>query len=98
MDHSTHEALAADELTDSNLVEATIYGPEDEKVGTVSHLHGAGPGATVIVDVGGFLGIGSKPVAIPIVNLNFMRDESGTIHATTTMTRDQAKDLPEHRD
>jgi hypothetical protein len=28
--------------------------------------------------------------------LNFMRDEEGTVHATTAMTKDQAKALPEH--
>lgn len=98
MDHTTHAPLAPEELTESNLVDAVIYGPDDEKIGSVAHLHGSGPGAQVIVDVGGFLGLGSKPVAIPIANLNFMRDEDRKVHATTTLTKDQAKDLPEHRD
>ena len=96
MDHSTHQPLTPAELTEQNLMDATIYGPDDEKVGTVSHLHGSGPGGQVIVDVGGFLGIGSKPVAIAVSELNFMRDEDGTVHATTAMTKDQAKALPEH--
>lgn len=96
MDHSTHQPLTSAELTEPNLMDATIYGPDDEKVGTVSHLHGSGPGGQVIVDVGGFLGIGSKPVAIAVSELNFMRDEDGTVHAITAMTKDQAKALPEH--
>ena len=77
-------------------MDAVIYGPDDEKVGTVSHVHGTGPASEVIVDVGGFLGIGAKPVSLPVSQLNFMRDESGDIHATTTMTKEQAKALPEH--
>lgn len=96
MDHSAHTPLAPGELTEANLVDAVIYGPEDEKVGSVSHLHGSGPAAQVIVDVGGFLGIGAKPVALSLSELNFMRDENGTVHATTAMTKDQAKALPEH--
>ena len=96
MDHSAHQRLAAADLTESTLVDAVIYGPGDEKIGTVSHLHGSGPGSSVIVDVGGFLGIGAKPVALPVSDLDFMRDEDGTVHATTGLTKDQAKDLPEH--
>lgn len=96
MDHSAHQPLTAGELTEANLVDAVIYGPQDEKVGTVAHLHGSGPGGQAIVDVGGFLGIGAKPVALAISDLNFMRDESGTVHATTPLTKDQAKALPEH--
>ena len=96
MDHSAHQPLAASDLTEATLMDAVIYGPEDEKVGTVSHVHGTGPTSQVIVDVGGFLGIGAKPVAIAVSQLNFMRDENGDVHATTSMTKDQAKALPEH--
>ena len=91
MDHSAHKPLAAGELTEANLVDAVIYGPDDEKVGTVSHMHGGGE---VIVDVGGFLGIGAKPVALPVSRLNFMRDEDGDIHATTMLTKDDAESAP----
>ncbi len=96
MDHSAHTRLAPAELTEANLVDAVIYGPGDEKVGTVSHVHSAGAGGEVVVDVGGFLGLGAKPVALPFGQLDFMRDESGEIHATTTLTKDEAKALPEH--
>lgn len=97
MDHTAHKPLAVGELTEANLMDAVIYGPDDEKVGTVSHVHGMGQAGEVIVDVGGFLGIGAKTVALPVSQLNFMRDEDGTIHATTTLTKDQAKALPEHQ-
>ncbi len=96
MDHSAHQPLAPSELTAANLVDAVIYGPDDEKVGSVSHLHGSGPGSAVIVDVGGFLGIGAKPVSLPVDTLDFMRDKDGTVHATSAMTKDEAKALPEH--
>ena len=96
MDHSTHTPLAAVDLNETTLQDAVVYGPMDEKIGTVAHVHGAGAGSQVIVDVGGFLGIGAKPVALAVSDLNFMRDEAGTVHATTTWTKDQIKALPEH--
>jgi hypothetical protein len=98
MDHSKHVRLASNELNQDVLKDAVIYGAEDEKIGTVSHLHGVGPSSRVVIDVGGFLGIGAKPVAIPIASLDFMRDEEGEVHAVTMWTKDQLKEMPEHLD
>ena len=98
MDHSKHIRLASAELTADALEGATIYGPGDEKIGSVSHLHGSGPTAQVVIDVGGFLGIGAKPVAVPVSQLDFMRDEDGDVHALTSWTKDQLKAMPEHID
>lgn len=96
MDHSTHTRLNAAELTESNLIDAPIYGANDEKVGSISHLHGGGDTAQAVVDVGGFLGIGAKPVLVSLDELNMMRDETGAVHGMTSWTKDQLKALPEH--
>jgi hypothetical protein len=98
MDHSTHVRLTEAELTAELLEGATIYGPDDEDIGFVSHIHGSGSTAQVVIDVGGFLGIGAKQVAVPASQLQFMRDEEGVVHAVTTWTEDQLKDMPEHVD
>ncbi|NEI73179.1 PRC-barrel domain containing protein [Rhizobium lusitanum] len=98
MDHTNHVRLAATELTPAILEGATIYGADDNKVGTLDHIHGSGTGGTAVIDVGGFLGIGAKPVSIALADLEFMRDEDGAVHAVTSWTKDQLKDMPEHRD
>lgn len=98
MDHSHHVRLSATELTADTLEGATIYGPGDDKIGSVSHIHGAGTAAQVVIDVGGFLGIGAKTVAVPVSELDFMRDEDGEVHALTSWTKDQLKAMPEHAD
>ena len=98
MDHSKHVRLAGNELTADILTDATIYGPGDEKIGTVAHLHGAGATAQIVIDVGGFLGIGAKPVGVAVGDLEFMRDEDGDVHAVTNWTKDEMKAMPEHRD
>ena len=98
MDPSNPVRLTEAELTPDLLADATIYGPDDEDIGSVSHVHGSGSTAQVIIDVGGFLGIGAKPVAVPVGQLEFMRDEDGDVHAVTSWTKDQLKDMPEHLD
>jgi ribosomal 30S subunit maturation factor RimM len=98
MDHSKHIRLGTGELIPANLEGATVYGANDDKVGKVDHVHGTGDESTVIIDVGGFLGIGAKPVAVPVNQLDFMRDEDGDVHAVTSWTEDELKSMPEHRD
>ncbi|AGB45493.1 PRC-barrel domain containing protein [Mesorhizobium australicum] len=95
MDHANHVRLSRAELTPDTLEGATIYGPNDEKIGSVDHMHGS---SQVVIDVGGFLGIGAKPVAVAANELDFMRDEDGDVHAVTSWTKDQLKAMPEHRD
>ena len=97
MDHSNHPRLQAADLTEANLSGAKVYGPDNETIGTVSHVHGAGESTEVVIDVGGFLGLGSKPVLVHVRELDFMRDETGTVHALSRGTKDDLKALPEHQ-
>lgn len=96
MDHTHHVRLATTELTPDILEGATVYGADDHKVGKVDHVHGLGAQSTAVIDVGGFLGIGAKPVAVPLSDLEFMRDDDGDVHAVTGWTKDQLKEMPEH--
>ena len=94
MDHSNHVRLTRNEFVPSVLEGAAIYDMDDNKIGTVSHMHGS----EIVVDVGGFLGIGAKTVAVSVNDLDFMRDEDGDVHAVTAWTKDQLKEMPQHRD
>ncbi len=98
MDHSSHIRLDPTKLAQSTLSGAAIYDDDDNKIGTVSHVHGEGPSAQVVIDVGGFLGIGSKPVAVPAADLDFMRDEKGDVHAVTDWTKEKLEAMPRHGD
>ncbi|MFP3546715.1 PRC-barrel domain-containing protein [Rhizobium sp. SIMBA_035] len=98
MDHANHVRLAAEELTPPVLEGATVYGADDQKIGKVDHVHGGSTATSVVIDVGGFLGIGAKPVSVPVGDLDFMRDGDGNVHALTAWTKDQLKQMPEHRD
>lgn len=98
MDHANHVRLQEQELSETTLMGAPVYGPGDERIGHVSHVHGSAADTQVVIDVGGFLGIGSKPVAVAARDLDFMRDSSNSVHAVTRWTKDELKDMPEHRD
>ena len=98
MDLSKYTKLTSEELTEDVLADATIYGPDAEEIGSVSHVQGSGPGAHVVVDVGGFLGIGAKPVAVSVSELDFMRDELGGVRAFTTWTEEELKEMPAYRE
>ena len=98
MDHTNHVRLTEAELIPDIIEGATVYGPDDDNLGSVSHVHGTGSASEIIIDVGGFLGIGTKPVALRASQLDFMRDEDGEVHAVTTFTEDQLKEMPEHQE
>ena len=98
MDHTNHVRLSVGELTPGILEGATVYGADDHKIGKVDHVHGIGEATSVVVDVGGFLGIGAKPVSVPVGDLDFMRDEDGNVHALTAWTKEQLKQMSEHKD
>ncbi|MGH6860372.1 MAG: PRC-barrel domain-containing protein [Phyllobacterium sp.] len=83
-------AMSADKLIGS-----VVYGPEDETLGSVGDalMTPDGQMEAFVVDVGGFLGLGKKPIAISIENLDLMADESGKISVFTPFTK---KELEAH--
>jgi len=97
MDQTDSEVLDAIDFTPENLMDATVYGAEDERIGRVTHVHGMGTASKIVVDVGGFLGIGAKPVMLNVADLTFMRHGDGTVSAVTTWTKAEVKALPEHQ-
>ncbi len=86
------------ELSADNLMGTTVYGPDNQTIGSIGDLALTPQGQVdaVIVDVGGFLGIGAKPVAVAMDNLQFMRDSSGRLTLTTQFTQDQLRNAPEY--
>jgi hypothetical protein len=46
------------------------------------------------VDVGGFLGIGEKPVAVGFEALRFRRDEDGALFVRVNATKEQLEQAP----
>lgn len=74
----------------------TIYGANDANIGEVNDvvLSQDGKVDAVLVDVGGFLGIGGKTVAMGIDNLQFMADEDGDLYVYSSLSKEQLEAQP----
>ncbi len=91
-------AVSAD-VTAEELTGLDIYGPNDEEVGEISDLIIAEDGTVtdVIVDVGGFLGLGEKPVSIAYDDVQLMKQTDGDdMRAYVSMTEEQLEELPQY--
>lgn len=89
------------DLTAEALTGAPLYGSNDEDIGEVSEILLADDGKvqSVIVDVGGFLGLGEKPVELQLEDLSILREEAGTSVVTyVSMTQDELEAMPEYRE
>lgn len=77
----------------SNVKGTDVLGPDDAKVGDVNDilLTQDGKVDAYIVGVGGFLGIGTKNIAVAPSSFQTIRDNN-TIKLKIAMTKDQLKD------
>ncbi|MCF7701915.1 PRC-barrel domain-containing protein [Loktanella sp. M215] len=94
MEYSKYTPLCAQEVYSLKIEGASVYGPDDSKVGDVSHVRPTGQQAQVIIKVGGYKGFGTKAVALKLAELNFMRSTDGDIIAVTPRTGSELKHLP----
>ncbi|WP_245990189.1 PRC-barrel domain-containing protein [Tabrizicola piscis] len=84
-------------ITGDQLRGVRVYGPNEEDLGEISDivLTETGAPAQVIVDVGGFLGIGQKPVALEVTDLQLVQATDGSdLRAYVQMTQEQLEGLP----
>jgi sporulation protein YlmC with PRC-barrel domain len=83
-------------LTPEQLRGIPVYGINDEQIGTIGDvvLNPQGDPDAVIVDVGGFLGLGAKPVAVGYENLAFSSDTGGNRYLFLNASRDQLETQP----
>ncbi len=97
MDYPSNVVLDAIDFTPDTLMNAEIFGDDDKKIGKVSHVHGMGSASQIVVDVGGFLGIGTRSVMIPVKRMAFMRDDNGRVNGLTSWTKAQVMAFPEYK-
>ncbi|MET0169687.1 MAG: PRC-barrel domain-containing protein [Aliihoeflea sp.] len=97
VDRSTLTAVDTAALSADELIGTTVYGADDENVGSISDVILDGDAVdAVTIDVGGFLGMGAKEVAVDMDNLEFMTDEDGDHYLYTSFTQEQLEAQPEY--
>uniref|UniRef100_UPI0026163B14 PRC-barrel domain-containing protein n=1 Tax=uncultured Jannaschia sp. TaxID=293347 RepID=UPI0026163B14 len=79
-------------LTGSNL-----YGVNDDDIGEIGDLILSSDGQIegVIVEMGGFLGLGQREVQVPYDRLSILTSETGDIRAYIDATEEELEAMPE---
>ena len=91
--------LAMDDLTTEAVTGASVYDANDKRIGEIGELVMSSDGKLqdAVIDVGGFLGLGEKPVAVSFQSLQILRDEAGSdVRVYVDTTEEQLKALPEY--
>ena len=83
--------MPIDKISAKDFIGTTVYGADDAKVGEIGDvvLSGDKKVDAVVVDVGGFLGMGEKEVAVGLEKLKFMSDKDGNRYLYTNFTKAQ---------
>lgn len=84
-------------VTTEELLGTAVYGENDEWIGDLSELKLADNGEidSVIIDVGGFLGIGEKPVAMSLDQVDIRRARGDELRAYVSATEEELESMPE---
>lgn len=87
-----------DEISAEKFIGTRVYGVNEENVGEIGDMVMSSEGQidSVIIDVGGFLGIGEKPVAVAFEDLEFLQDENGSLYLYTEFSEEQLEQQPEY--
>jgi sporulation protein YlmC with PRC-barrel domain len=91
-DRTTLTDLDEMTLTAEELIGTNVFGPNDDHVGVIGDLVLGDDGKAIdalIVDVGGFLGIGAKEVAIGFEDLDFALDANNIRFLLLNVTKEQ---------
>ncbi|TIU68450.1 MAG: PRC-barrel domain containing protein, partial [Mesorhizobium sp.] len=91
IDKSTLTEMPMGNIRVDDLKGTTVYGANDAEIGSIGDvvLTPENKPDAVIVEVGGFLGIGAKEVAVGMDKLKFMTDKNGKKYLYTNFTKEQ---------
>jgi sporulation protein YlmC with PRC-barrel domain len=91
IDKSSLTEMPMDKISTKDFIGTNVYGADDAKVGEIGDVVMTGDKKVdaVIVDVGGFLGVGEKQVALGLEKLKFMSDKDGNRYLYTNFTKAQ---------
>jgi len=91
------KAQQAEEMLASTLLGTPVYNGEKQSLGEINDvlLDADGQLRTVVIGVGGFLGIAERDVAVPWKALGVSRDENQDLMLRLEVSREQLENAPE---
>jgi sporulation protein YlmC with PRC-barrel domain len=90
------QTIPPTDVTITRWYKQTVYDPSDAKLGQIEDvlLDADGKATKLIVGVGGFLGIGTKDVAVPFKAVEFKAKNGNKWYPVMNVTKDQLKAAP----
>ncbi|CAM3954650.1 PRC-barrel domain-containing protein [Phaeobacter inhibens] len=91
--------VVATDLTSEELTGAPLYDSKDEWIGEVSQINLTDDGKvkSIVADIGGFLGLGEKPVELELSKMDILRaDEGDDLRAYVSMSKEELEQLPDY--
>ncbi|WP_299844161.1 PRC-barrel domain-containing protein [uncultured Jannaschia sp.] len=87
----------AGEFEVESLTGSNLYGVNDEDIGEIGDLILSSDGQIegVLVEMGGFLGLGQREVQVPYDRLSILTSETGDIRAYIDATQEELEAMPE---
>ncbi len=100
IDRMSLTAVTAADLSAKDLIGRTVYGANDENIGEIGDVLLSADNKIdgFVLDVGGFLGMGEKEVAVSPENLDIRADADGNLTVFTPFTEDQLKAQAEYNE
>lgn len=94
-----YTTVSVDDLTADDLTGTRVYGSNDEDVGEIGELLLTDDGKMdrAVIDVGGFLGLGEKEVAVTFEELQIKRSEDGALRVYIDSTEELLEQQPEYQ-
>jgi sporulation protein YlmC with PRC-barrel domain len=91
------DAQQAEEMLASTLIGTQVYNGENQSLGEINDVLLAADGQlkTVVIGVGGFLGIAERDVGVPWEALGVSRDENQDLVLRLDVSREQLEKAPE---
>lgn len=93
-----YQAAATEDLNTEMLTGAPVYDSTDEWIGEIAELlvNDQGQITDAVVDVGGFLGIGEKPVQLALDDIDILRQAEGgdDVRIYVSMTKEELEAMP----
>lgn len=99
MQREGFQQAEAQEITADNLLGANVYDVNDENIGSVSDvvMGPEGQAEYAVIDIGGFLGLGTHTVAIGFDEMQILHDEGwADLRVYVDATQEELENMPEY--
>jgi len=92
------QMVEPNKISANDVINTTVYDPDNRNIGEVHDVLMTKDGKidAVVLDVGGFLGIGEKPVALAFEDLEFRRATNNKLYVYVKFTQQQLEQAPKY--